>query len=77
MFVDPASPLNPSSSSNVHYVHKVFFWYRYRNQNVAVKILHKGDSPEEASKKEASFMREVNMLSRVQHKNLVKVRLAS
>ncbi|KAG0464178.1 hypothetical protein HPP92_019791 [Vanilla planifolia] len=45
---------------------------KYRNQNVAVKILHKGDTPEEALKKEASFMREVNMLSRVQHKNLVK-----
>ncbi|PKA62077.1 Serine/threonine-protein kinase HT1 [Apostasia shenzhenica] len=45
---------------------------KYKNQNVAVKIVHKGDSSEEAAKREARFMREVNMLSRVQHKNLVK-----
>lgn len=46
---------------------------RYKNQNVAVKIVHRGDTPEEAVKREARFMREVAMLSRVQHKNLVKV----
>ncbi|KAM0944177.1 putative dual-specificity kinase TKL-Pl-4 family [Dioscorea sansibarensis] len=45
---------------------------KYKNQNVAIKIVHKGDNPEEAAKREARFMREVNMLSRVQHKNLVK-----
>lgn len=48
---------------------------RYKNQNVAVKVMHKGDTPEEVAKKEARFMREVAMLARVQHKNLVKVRL--
>lgn len=52
----------------------MWFWFcRYKNQNVAIKIVHKGDNPEEAAKREARFMREVNMLSRVQHKNLVKV----
>ncbi|XP_008775400.1 serine/threonine-protein kinase STY13-like [Phoenix dactylifera] len=45
---------------------------KYRNQNVAVKIVNRGHTPEEAAKREARFMREVTMLSRVQHKNLVK-----
>ncbi|XP_058093843.1 serine/threonine-protein kinase STY13 [Magnolia sinica] len=45
---------------------------KYRNQNVAIKIVHKGDGPEEVAKREARFTREVAMLSRVQHKNLVK-----
>lgn len=46
---------------------------RYRNQNVAIKIVHRGETPEEKAKREARFMREAAMLSRVQHKNLVKV----
>lgn len=46
---------------------------RYKNQNVAIKIVHKGETPEEIAKREARFGREVAMLSRVQHKNLVKV----
>jgi serine/threonine protein kinase len=46
---------------------------RYKNQNVAIKIVHKGDTPEEMVKREGRFLREVTMLSRVQHKNLVKV----
>ncbi|EEF51921.1 serine/threonine-protein kinase STY13 [Ricinus communis] len=45
---------------------------KYKNQTVAVKIVHKGETPEEISKREARFAREVAMLSRVQHKNLVK-----
>ncbi|CAL9134607.1 unnamed protein product [Musa textilis] len=45
---------------------------KYKNQNVAVKVMHKGDTPEEVAKREARFMREVTMLARVQHKNLVK-----
>lgn len=51
------------------------FWvlFRYKNQTVAIKIVHKGETPEEITKKEARFAREVAMLSRVQHKNLVKV----
>lgn len=49
------------------------FSCRYKNQNVAIKIVHKGDTPEEAAKREARFAREVSMMARVQHKNLVKV----
>ncbi|KAL2563764.1 hypothetical protein AAZV13_19G002701 [Glycine max] len=46
--------------------------FQYKNQNVAVKIINKGETPEEISRREARFAREVAMLSRVQHKNLVK-----
>jgi serine/threonine protein kinase len=35
--------------------------------------VQKGDTPEEMTKKEGRFLREVTILSRVQHKNLVKV----
>ncbi|CAH9090619.1 unnamed protein product [Cuscuta europaea] len=45
---------------------------KYKNQNVAIKIVHKGETPEEISKRGSRFAREVAMLSRVQHKNLVK-----
>ncbi|KAL6521789.1 hypothetical protein OROGR_018358 [Orobanche gracilis] len=46
---------------------------KYKNQNVAIKIVHRGETPEEIAKRESRFGREVAMLSRVQHKNLVKV----
>lgn len=52
-------------------VHLIIF--RYKIQTVAIKIVHKGETPEEISKREGRFAREVAMLSRVQHKNLVKV----
>ncbi|XP_059657984.1 serine/threonine-protein kinase STY13-like isoform X1 [Cornus florida] len=45
---------------------------KYRNQTVAIKIVHRGETPEEIPKREAQFAREVAMLSRVQHKNLAK-----
>ncbi|XP_028765099.1 serine/threonine-protein kinase STY13 [Neltuma alba] len=45
---------------------------KYKNQTVAIKILHKGETAEEIAKREARYAREVAMLSRVQHKNLVK-----
>ncbi|CAK9176590.1 unnamed protein product [Ilex paraguariensis] len=45
---------------------------KYKNQNVAIKIVHRGDTQEEIAKREARFEREVAMLSRVQHKNLAK-----
>ncbi|KAF9666349.1 hypothetical protein SADUNF_Sadunf16G0220300 [Salix dunnii] len=45
---------------------------KYKNQNVAIKIVHGGETPEEIAKRQARFAREVAMLSRVQHKNLVK-----
>ncbi|KAJ4974816.1 hypothetical protein NE237_007990 [Protea cynaroides] len=45
---------------------------KYENQNVAIKIVHRGGTPEEIAKREGRFAREVAMLSKVQHKNLVK-----
>lgn len=48
-------------------------YFRYKNQTVAVKIVHKGETPEEIARREGRFVREVAMLSKVQHKNLVKV----
>lgn len=45
---------------------------KYKNQTVAIKIVHKGETADEVAKKEARFAREVAMLSKVQHKNLVK-----
>lgn len=51
----------------------IFLFCRYKNQNVAVKIVNKGETPEQISRREARFAREIAMLSRVQHKNLVKV----
>ncbi|CAI9766733.1 unnamed protein product [Fraxinus pennsylvanica] len=45
---------------------------KYKNHNVAIKIVHKGETPEEVAKREDRFVREVAMLSKVQHKNLVK-----
>lgn len=35
--------------------------------------MHRGETPEEIAKRDGRFDREVAMLSRVQHKNLVKV----
>lgn len=51
----------------------LLFSLRYKSQTVAIKIVHKGETPDEIAKREARFAREVAMLSRVQHKNLVKV----
>lgn len=45
---------------------------RYRDQAVAVKILQQGEAVEERAKLEARFVREVAMMSKVEHKNLVK-----
>eukprot|EP00252_Welwitschia_mirabilis_P002588 TRINITY_DN1253_c0_g1_i1.p1 TRINITY_DN1253_c0_g1~~TRINITY_DN1253_c0_g1_i1.p1 ORF type:complete len:317 (-),score=57.45 TRINITY_DN1253_c0_g1_i1:313-1263(-) len=47
-------------------------WDRYKDQSVAIKILQRGETPEERAKLEARFAREVSMMSRVTHKNLVK-----
>ncbi|PNY11920.1 serine/threonine-protein kinase HT1-like protein [Trifolium pratense] len=43
---------------------------KYKNQIVAIKIVHKGETTEDIAKREDRFAREVAMLSRVQHKNL-------
>jgi len=45
---------------------------RYRDQAVAVKILQRGEAVEERATLEARFVREVSMMSKVEHKNLVK-----
>ncbi|KAH9313893.1 hypothetical protein KI387_022520, partial [Taxus chinensis] len=45
---------------------------KYNDKTVAIKIIQPGDSPEEMAKREGRFVREVALLSRVQHKNLVK-----
>ncbi|CAL9248382.1 Protein kinase-like domain superfamily [Arabidopsis thaliana x Arabidopsis arenosa] len=45
---------------------------KYRNQTVAIKIIKRGESPEEIAKRDNRFAREIAMLSKVQHKNLVK-----
>ncbi|KAI7724893.1 hypothetical protein M8C21_025819, partial [Ambrosia artemisiifolia] len=45
---------------------------KYKNKIVAIKLVNKGDTPEEIAKTEGRFVREVAMLSKVQHKNLVK-----
>lgn len=50
---------------------------RYKNQIVAIKMVGKGDTPERMARREARFAREVAMLSKVRHKNLVKAMINS
>ncbi|KAF7845218.1 serine/threonine-protein kinase STY13-like isoform X1 [Senna tora] len=45
---------------------------RYGDQIVAIKVLHRGSTSEERSALENRFAREVIMMSRVHHENLVK-----
>lgn len=45
---------------------------KYLDQKVAVKILQPTENPEDHAKLEAGFAREVSMLARVQHRNLVR-----
>ncbi|RVW40906.1 Serine/threonine-protein kinase STY46 [Vitis vinifera] len=45
---------------------------RYGDQIVAIKVLHRGSTSEERAALEGRFAREVNMMSRVKHENLVK-----
>lgn len=45
----------------------------YKNHSVAIKMVPNGDTPEEIAKRDARFAREVAMLTKVEHKNLVKV----
>ncbi|CAL9769469.1 unnamed protein product [Musa acuminata subsp. burmannicoides] len=45
---------------------------KYHNQIVAIKVLNGGSTPDEKVTLQARFIREVNMMSRVQHENLVK-----
>ncbi|RWW59293.1 hypothetical protein BHE74_00033783, partial [Ensete ventricosum] len=48
--------------------------FRYRDQIIAIKVLNGGSTPEETATLRARFIREVNMMCRVQHENLVKLR---
>ncbi|KAJ8898888.1 hypothetical protein K2173_008197 [Erythroxylum novogranatense] len=48
----------------------VFSWYS--DQVVAIKVLHSGSTSGERAALEGRFIREVNMMSRVKHENLVK-----
>ncbi|XP_065852689.1 serine/threonine-protein kinase STY13 isoform X2 [Euphorbia lathyris] len=50
----------------------VKYFSRYRDRIVAVKVLHRGSNAEERAALENRFAREVNMMSRVKHENLVK-----
>ncbi|XVF29700.1 hypothetical protein REPUB_Repub15cG0144800 [Reevesia pubescens] len=45
---------------------------RYGDRIVAIKVLHRGSTVEERVALESRFAREVNMMSRVKHENLVK-----
>uniref|UniRef100_A0A7C9DQA1 Dual-specificity kinase n=1 Tax=Opuntia streptacantha TaxID=393608 RepID=A0A7C9DQA1_OPUST len=45
---------------------------RYGDRIVAIKVLNRGRTSEERAVLESRFIREVNMMSRVQHENLVK-----
>lgn len=49
--------------------------YRYGDRIVAIKVLNCGNTSEERTVLESRFVREVAMMSRVKHENLVKVRL--
>ncbi|XP_058185376.1 serine/threonine-protein kinase STY13-like [Rhododendron vialii] len=45
---------------------------KYKNHSVAIKMVPNGDTPEEIAKRNGRFAREVAMLTKVEHKNLVK-----
>ncbi|XP_059668131.1 serine/threonine-protein kinase STY13 [Cornus florida] len=45
---------------------------RYGNQIVAIKVLNRGNTSDERASLENRFAREVTMMSRVKHENLVK-----
>lgn len=45
---------------------------RYGSLIVAIKVLHRGSNPDDKSSLHSRFIREVNMMSRVKHHNLVK-----
>lgn len=52
----------------------LFIRYRpHSEQYVAIKVLNGGCTPEEKARLEGRFAREVNMMTKVKHENLVKV----
>ena len=50
-----------------------FLLNRYHNKEIAVKIIQPGETVKEIAKRESRFAREIALLQKVQHKNLVKV----
>lgn len=52
--------------------HGKVFEGRYGDRIVAIKVLNRGRTSEERAVLESRFIREVNMMSRVKHENLVK-----
>ncbi|KAL9227813.1 hypothetical protein vseg_003462 [Gypsophila vaccaria] len=52
--------------------HGKVFQGRYRDRIVAIKVLNRGSTSDERAVLEGRFIREVNMMSRVKHENLVK-----
>ncbi|KAG6470541.1 hypothetical protein ZIOFF_071614 [Zingiber officinale] len=75
-FLDPKWLIDPRllfvSSKIGEGGHAKVYAGKYKNQDVAIKVLHNGYGPEEMAKKEAMFMREVTVLAQIQHKNVVK-----
>lgn len=51
--------------------------FRYGDRIVAIKVLNRGSTIEERAALESRFAREVNMMSRVKHENLVKVNVSN
>ncbi|KAH7435304.1 hypothetical protein KP509_06G058900 [Ceratopteris richardii] len=45
---------------------------KYHDEEVAVKIIQPGETAKEISKRQSRFAREITLLQKVQHKNLVK-----
>lgn len=75
-FLDPKWLIDPRllfvGSKIGEGAHAKVYAGKYKNQDVALKFLHNGSSPEEMAKKAAMFTREVTVLAQIQHKNLVK-----
>lgn len=51
--------------------------FRYGDRIVAIKVLNRGSTIEVRAALESRFAREVNMMSRVKHENLVKVNVSN
>eukprot|EP00250_Pteridium_aquilinum_P016127 c22957_g2_i1 orf=775-1974(+) len=45
---------------------------RYHDEEIAVKIIQPGETSQEITKRQSRFAREITLLQKVQHKNLVK-----
>lgn len=45
---------------------------KFHNDDIAIKIIQPGETPKEVAKRQSRFAREITLLQKVQHKNLVK-----